>query len=96
MTLNFCFGSRSSVCDGIIDCRNGIDEQCSQRNPLITCSQDEYRCEITNRCIPKSWRCNGINDCLDQYGSDELSKINKFKKSICINSKFYRLYIKRS
>jgi hypothetical protein len=64
---------RSSICDGIIDCRNGIDEQCAQQNPLITCSIDEYHCQITNRCIPKTWRCNGINDCLDPFSSDELS-----------------------
>ncbi len=69
LTLN-----RSSVCDGVIDCRDAIDEQCTQRNPLITCSQDEYHCKITNRCIPKIWRCNGINDCLDSFASDELGK----------------------
>ncbi|CAF3052787.1 unnamed protein product [Rotaria socialis] len=63
---------RSSVCDGIIDCRNAIDEQCAQQNPLISCSRDEYHCNITNRCIPKTWLCNGINDCLDPYASDEL------------------------
>jgi len=69
LTLN-----RSSVCDGIIDCRDAIDEQCTQRNPLITCSRDEYHCKITNRCIPKIWQCNGINDCLDPFSSDELGK----------------------
>ncbi|CAF1201178.1 unnamed protein product [Rotaria sordida] len=63
---------RSSVCDGVIDCRNAIDEQCTQQNPLLTCSRDEYHCKITNRCIPKTWLCNGINDCLDPYSSDEL------------------------
>jgi hypothetical protein len=65
---------RSSVCDGVIDCRNGIDEQCTQRNPLITCTRNEYHCQITNRCIPKIWLCNRINDCLDPYASDELGK----------------------
>ncbi|CAF0998634.1 unnamed protein product [Adineta steineri] len=63
---------RSSVCDGIIDCRNAIDEQCTQKNPLIVCSRDEYHCKITNRCIPRTWLCNGINDCLDPFSSDEL------------------------
>ncbi|UJR15454.1 hypothetical protein I4U23_002397 [Adineta vaga] len=63
---------RSSVCDGIIDCRNAIDEQCTEKNPLIVCTEDEYHCKLTNRCIPKRWRCNGINDCLDSFASDEL------------------------
>jgi len=72
LTLN-----RSSVCDGIIDCRNGIDEQCEQVNPLIVCSNDEYHCRITNRCIPKRWQCNGINDCLDRFASDELGSEHK-------------------
>ncbi|CAF1500938.1 unnamed protein product, partial [Adineta ricciae] len=64
--------NRSSVCDGISDCRNAIDEQCVEKNPLIVCTDDEYHCKITNRCIPKRWRCNGINDCLDSFASDEL------------------------
>ncbi|CAF3395990.1 unnamed protein product [Rotaria socialis] len=63
---------RSAVCDGVIDCRNAIDEQCTQRNPLIICLRNEYHCKKTNRCIPKTWLCNGINDCLDPYSSDEL------------------------
>ena len=63
---------RSSVCDGVIDCRDASDERCTVRNPLLNCSQDEYHCEITHRCIPKTWRCNGINDCRDPFGSDEL------------------------
>ncbi|CAF4134481.1 unnamed protein product, partial [Rotaria magnacalcarata] len=63
---------RSAVCDGVIDCRNAIDEQCTQQNPLIICLRNEYHCKKTNRCIPKAWLCNGINDCLDPYSSDEL------------------------
>jgi hypothetical protein len=74
LTLN-----RSSVCDGVIDCRDAIDEQCTQRNPLITCLRNEYHCKITNRCIPKTWLCNGINDCLDPFSSDELGKQTKKK-----------------
>lgn len=41
--------NRSSVCDGVIDCRDATDEQCTQKNPLITCSQQEYHCKMTNR-----------------------------------------------
>lgn len=68
---------RSSVCDGVIDCRYGIDEQCSQRNPLISCSTSEYHCQQSNRCIPKTWLCNGINDCLDAFASDELGTFER-------------------
>ncbi len=84
MTLN-----RSSVCDGVIDCRDAIDEQCTQRNPLITCLRNEYHCKITNRCIPKTWLCNGINDCLDPFSSDELGK--QKNKKICFIERLFRL-----
>lgn len=66
--------NRSSVCDGIIDCHHAIDEQCRERNPMFTCSIDEYACPLTHRCIPHQWKCNGRNDCQDIYASDELSK----------------------
>jgi hypothetical protein len=84
LTLN-----RSSVCDGVIDCRDAIDEQCTQRNPLITCLRNEYHCKITNRCIPKTWLCNGINDCLDPFSSDELGK--QKNKKICFIERLFRL-----
>lgn len=80
--------TRSSVCDGVIDCRDAIDEQCTQQNPLITCSQDEYHCKMTNRCIPKIWQCNGINDCLDPFSSDELGRSGAKKKTIFIEDLF--------
>lgn len=77
--------NRSSICDGIIDCRNGLDEQCEQINPLIVCSVNEYHCPLTHRCIPNAWKCNGINDCLDLFASDELGRhvllIRKKKKN---------------
>ncbi|CAF1101829.1 unnamed protein product, partial [Didymodactylos carnosus] len=77
---------RSSVCDGVVDCKNSIDEQCTNRNPMIQClKDDEYHCTITNRCIPKTWLCNGINDCKDQYASDELNcEINE--KTKCLSN----------
>lgn len=73
---------RSSVCDGVMDCRNGIDEECARQNPLITCSTNEYHCRITHRCIPNSWKCNGRNDCLDPFASDELGKNREREREI--------------
>ncbi|CAF0737282.1 unnamed protein product [Didymodactylos carnosus] len=83
---------RSSVCDGVVDCKNAIDEQCTNifdtllGNPMIQCSkEDEYHCTTTNRCIPKAWLCNGINDCKDQYASDE-SNCEMNEKNQCLSN----------
>lgn len=33
------------------------------------CTQQQFRCEGSNSCIPKPWVCDGDRDCED--GSDE-------------------------
>ena len=35
----------------------------------IACSTDQFECVSDRKCIPKSWTCDGENDCGDS--SDE-------------------------
>lgn len=53
---------RKYVCDGDIDCPNGLDES------NCTCKDHEFRCN-NGMCIMKEWLNDGIDDCLD--ASDE-------------------------
>ncbi|CAF0744979.1 unnamed protein product [Adineta steineri] len=60
----------SEICDGIVDCRNGIDEEpCWQLN-INQCEDNEYRCE-NGQCIDKIFFDDDSNvfECLDR--SDE-------------------------
>ena len=58
---------------GQIDCDDGSDE--SHSCPTHQCVEDlEFKCNNSGRCIPKSWVCDGVNDCGDQ-GLDESPEV---------------------
>jgi len=65
-------------CDGVVDCEDSSDEsdQVCTSNPLPTtspkplvCKASQWSCNSGQKCIKKSWKCDGIKDCGD--GSDE-------------------------
>ncbi|CAF1647757.1 unnamed protein product, partial [Adineta ricciae] len=59
------------ICNGLIDCDNGEDEQWCDQLEITKCNKNEYRCHYGGQCIPLEFnRDSHLNiDCLD--GSDE-------------------------
>ncbi|BET02652.1 LamB [Nesidiocoris tenuis] len=72
-------------CDGTQDCPGESEEYGCPSKPTVpivpststeptngqNCLTNEFMCDV-NRCIPLSWKCNGIADCNDQ--TDEESE----------------------
>ncbi|CAF2823515.1 unnamed protein product [Rotaria sp. Silwood2] len=60
----------SEICDGIIDCRNGVDEEPCWQMEINECEDNEDRCR-NGQCIPTPFFHDDPNvfECLDQ--SDE-------------------------
>ena len=58
------------------------------RRPLLSflqCTENHFKCQNTGYCIPKIWKCDGYNDCLDN--SDELQcNFGATKKAFCRRS----------
>ncbi|XP_061821067.2 suppressor of tumorigenicity 14 protein homolog [Nerophis lumbriciformis] len=62
--------AKSSVCDGVVDCKDRSDEKNCTRAYLKGCSSSSYKC-ANQKCVSKvNPECDGVKDCLD--GSDEV------------------------
>jgi hypothetical protein len=71
----------SEICDGIIDCENGIDEQHCWQLEINECKDNEYRCN-NGQCIPKIFLDDSPTalECLD--GSDVFRNKNRVARSL--------------
>ncbi|CAF0995427.1 unnamed protein product [Rotaria sp. Silwood1] len=60
----------SEICDGIVDCQNGVDEESCWQMEINECEDNEDRC-LNGQCIPKTFFHDDPNvfECLDR--SDE-------------------------
>ncbi|XP_050040833.1 uncharacterized protein [Dermacentor andersoni] len=68
-------------CDGIRDCPNGLDEDCSA---TTMCKENEFHCpsRSPSDCLPSLFLCDGTDDCL--AGADE-SLCEVCPDSFCLN-----------
>ena len=63
-TKNLCI-ERNRVCDRIVDCEDGTDEE------SCPCKDDEFQCLSNGMCISDDLRCDHDSDCIDH--SDEMN-----------------------
>jgi low density lipoprotein-related protein 2 len=59
----------TAICDGRNDCGDMSDEE----NCEHECSEHEFKCRKSGRCIHGAWKCDGDADCMD--GSDEADDV---------------------
>ena len=56
----------------------------------VACTEDQFKCENTGRCIPASWICDDENDCGDYSDERNCSKMSIY---IIITNNFALLCI---
>lgn len=55
--------------------QDDTDDTVSITDQPLECTEHQFRCERSSRCVPKSWLCDGDSDCED--GSDEKNCVIK-------------------
>lgn len=45
---------------------------------VVTCAQDEYACQRSESCIPKTSRCNKHNDCIFREDESDCCELKEF------------------
>lgn len=73
------------TCDAFVNCDNGRDEimEVCSSSP---CNDSEFRCKVTNECIPRSWVCDQQSDCADRSDEEDCIECIEFKcnNSVCL------------
>jgi len=61
----------TDICDGFINCLDGIDEKDCWQLEINQCHEDEHRCQM-GQCIPKSFAIDQslISDCIDTISNN--------------------------
>ena len=62
------------VCDGIVDCHDGVDENDCHQLELHECEIDEFQCR-NGMCIPLEFLFDGMIDCMDSSDEQEVASI---------------------
>jgi low-density lipoprotein receptor-related protein 1 (alpha-2-macroglobulin receptor) len=89
LTANFsCDGSRcisrSLLCDKTVHCVDETDED-PVNCPNMTCSENQFQCLSTKKCIPLTWVCDKHQDCGPNDSSDEPEQCGKCEDFECHN-----------
>ncbi|CAF3887114.1 unnamed protein product [Rotaria sp. Silwood1] len=71
----------TEICDGVIDCHNGIDEEFCWQLQFSNCGENEYQC-ANRQCISKTFLQHDSNtfECLDR--TDDIWKDTESNSTI--------------
>jgi low-density lipoprotein receptor-related protein 1 (alpha-2-macroglobulin receptor) len=88
-TTNFsCDGSRcierTSLCDGTVNCVDESDED-PINCPNMTCTENQFQCKVTKKCVPLTWVCDRHLDCGPGDNSDEPDHCGRCEDFECTN-----------
>jgi hypothetical protein len=75
------------VCNGIVQCEDGIDENDCHLLEFHLCASEEFQCR-NGMCIPQEFLFDGIIDCMDKSDEQETRAIHSHFMSCPTNSKF--------